>query len=402
MKIVFDLNTLVGKKRSGIGNYTWHLMDRIMAEHPEIELVGIFKGRVMVNDTATLKSLLASVVPYHPTTYGDQFKVALWHFRDRLRRFVRALPTAYTMHRIFYNWASQPQLKKLAAQGFIYHETNYIPCTYPARLIISVHDLSHIRYPEYHPKERVKYLNRTLPQALKAADKIITGSEFSRQELLACFDVDPAKVVTVLDGVDPQFKPMTALDVKPTLDKYGVAYQGYILSVCTIEPRKNLVRLLQAFSALPDRLRKRYPLVLSGEKGWSNRKILEMAEPLLQAGELIFTGYLPQADLPFLYAGAKVFAYPSLYEGFGLPVLEAMASGVPIVTSNVSSLPEVSAGSALEVDPLSVDAITHALQQLLEDEVLIQRCIARGLERAKLLTWSKCVRETVGVYASLN
>lgn len=391
MKILYSLTSLASPK-TGIGHYTQHLIEGVLA-HPDItDVVGMLKTSLL-NRADLLK--LDTNASFVPSTFFMRLK-------KRLFPFLRALPGAYRYRVWIEECLSKPLRTQLASEAFIYHETNFIPASYAGKLVISAHDLSYIRYPEYHPKERVNYLNRELPKALQRADKIIAVSEFSRQELLACFNLDPHKVVTVLNGVDKEFMPRKAEQVQPILDKHHIQYHQYILSVCTLEPRKNLSKLLQAFSLLPAKLRRSYPIVLVGGKGWNNQQMLNLAKPLLDAGELIITGYVPQSDLPSLYSGAKIFAYPSLYEGFGLPVLEAMASGVPVVTSNNSCLPEVSAGAALEIDPLSVEKIADALQRLLEDEALANACITKGLARAKLLTWDRCVEETVAVYRSLR
>ena len=185
------------------------------------------------------------------------------------------------------------------------------------------------------------------------------------------------------------------------LSALGLKYRGFVLSVCTLQPRKNLRRLVAAYASLPEPLRREFPLVLIGANGWMNSDLQRYIGALASAGQVVAPGYISRADLMHLLSAAAVFVYPSLYEGFGLPVAEAMASAVPVLCSNVTSLPEVSAGAAWEVDPYSADEIAHGLQQLLEDATLRDDLVAKGLRRAAELTWAATVEQTCGVYRSV-
>jgi glycosyltransferase involved in cell wall biosynthesis len=182
--------------------------------------------------------------------------------------------------------------------------------------------------------------------------------------------------------VDSAFQPYDESDCAAALTALGLNYQRFVLSVCTLQPRKNLQRLVEAFTHLPHELRDAYPLVLTGAQGWMNSALLRELEPLVAARQAVLPGYVSRATLLRLFASATVFAYPSLYEGFGLPVAEAMASGTPVLTSNLTSLPEVVAGAAWEVDPYSVDAITAGLERLLTDAPLRAELAAKGRHRA--------------------
>ncbi len=202
-------------------------------------------------------------------------------------------------------------------------------------------------------------------------------------------------------GANPAFRPHSAAALAPVLARWELQAQGYSLYVGTIEPRKNLDRLLDAYEALPKALRARYPLVMAGSPGWRSEHTHARMARAASAGWLHYLRYVPQADLPALYAGARLFAYPSLYEGFGLPVLEAMASGVPVLTSNVSSLPEVVGDVALSIDPQDTDAITAALVRGLQDEAWQLQACSAGIEHARQFTWARCIDRTVQVYAQL-
>lgn len=278
------------------------------------------------------------------------------------------------------------------------HVPNFIlpPCNNPT--ITTLHDLSHIHYPKFHPQDRVAYLNRYLPKTLQTATHLITVSEFVRQELITMLGVSADRITTVHNGIDPIFQPYPIPKLIPVLQYYNLRPDNYLLVVGTLEPRKNLVRLVEAYAQLPSVLHRHYPLVLVGTKGWLTKSLERHLLPLERCGQLYRLGYVPQQHLPLLYAGAHAFSYPSLYEGFGLPVLEAMASGIPTLTSNRSSLPEVAGDAALLVDPEDVDALTAGLERLLTDSDWRAAAIERGLHQASRFSWTRCVDETVAVY----
>ncbi|MEO5561233.1 MAG: glycosyltransferase family 1 protein, partial [Dokdonella sp.] len=188
----------------------------------------------------------------------------------------------------------------------------------------------------------------------------------------------------------------------PVLARHGLADRAYLLVVATQEPRKNLVRLARAYAALPIALRARHPLVIVGARGWLNAELEAALAPLEAHGEARRLGYVAEDDLPLIYAGAHAFAFPSLYEGFGLPVLEAIASGVPTLTSNVSSLPEIARDAVgaitLNVDPFDETALRGGLERVLQDSAWRDQASPRGIARARAFSWSRCVEQTVSVY----
>ncbi|MDD2546903.1 MAG: glycosyltransferase family 1 protein [Burkholderiaceae bacterium] len=295
------------------------------------------------------------------------------------------------------------QRLRLRGQGAaLYHSPNYFLPPFSGRTVTTVHDLSHHIYPEFHPAARIDYMRRMLPESLARADHVITVSESARQDLITHMGYPADRATAVPLGVNPVFRPHCAHELAPVLQRLGLEAQAYTLYVGTIEPRKNLDRLLAAYEALPSALRRRTPLVLAGSPGWCSEHTHERMERAASAGWLHYLRFVAQADLPALYAGAALFAYPSLYEGFGLPVLEAMASGVPVVTSNTSSLPEVVGAVALQVPPEDTAALTQALARGLQDERWRVQAATAGLERAARFTWERCVEQTVAVYARVT
>ena len=266
----------------------------------------------------------------------------------------------------------------------------------------TVHDLSIYRFPETHPPARRRYFELAFERSLRRADALITDSEAVRQELIADFGVAPERVTAIHLGVDASFHPRSDEELRPTLARHGLQPGGYLLSVATLEPRKKLDRLVAAYAELPAALQRQYPLVLTGAPGWLEGPIRTAIERGRAAGWLRFLGYVSEDELPLIYAGARALAMISVYEGFGLPVLEAMASGVPVLTSNRSCLPEVAGGAALLVQPDHVPAVALRLEQLLTDQSWRMRAVDAGLQRAQQLTWDACVRRTSIVYLTLR
>lgn len=286
----------------------------------------------------------------------------------------------------------------LGGADVLYHEPTYVPLPYNGPLVLTVCDMSCFDHPETHPAERVRLMQRDIPRAVARADHIIVISEASGQALRHWFNVDPARMTTTYLAADPRFQPRSAQALAPALASLGLTPGGYVLSVGTLEPRKNLVTLFAAYAGLPAALRKRYPLAVAGMKGWDTEGMMKFAEELIGRGELRLLGYVKDELIAPLYAGAAAFCYPSRYEGFGLPALEAMASGVPVITSNRTSLPEVVGEAGIMVDPDDVDALREHLRQLLEDRACAAELGQRGLVRAQTFSWERCARETFAVY----
>ncbi len=261
-----------------------------------------------------------------------------------------------------------------------------------------MHDLSWIRYPQTHPIERVRALDRFFGKGLEQASLILTDSSFVRQELMSEFRLPPQRIRVVPLAAGEAFRPAAVAQLEPTLTKYHLTPERYFLSVGTLEPRKNLKIVLQAYERLPTPLRERYPLILAGGSGWKNEALQRLLDPLEARGQVRRLGYLPQADLVALTAGACTLVYPSLYEGFGLPPLEAMSCGVAPVVSNVASLPEVVGDAGIQVDPADVQALTQALRSLAEDDALRSRLGALSLQRASAYSWQRCAAETADAY----
>jgi alpha-1,3-rhamnosyl/mannosyltransferase len=271
----------------------------------------------------------------------------------------------------------------------LYHEINTIARPFSGLTTATVHDLSFRADPALHPPARVAWMERRLLATLRQASRFAAVSSFTKAEMIARLGVPADRIDVVEPGLAAEFRPTPAEAAAPVLARLVLADRSYVLAVSTLEPRKNFDRLVAAHLLLPTAVRDRFPLVIVGGRGWGRVLDDAAADRATAAGTLRLPGFLPDADLIALYGRAAVCAYPSLYEGSGLPALEAMACDTPLVTSSTSALADTAGDAALKVDPLDVDALAGALQQVLEDETLAADLRARGLVHAGRYTWTR-------------
>lgn len=284
----------------------------------------------------------------------------------------------------------------------LYHSTDFVlpPVRSSAISVLTVHDLSFVRVPDSASPRLKTYLDTVVPRSVKRATHVLVDSEATKSDLISIYHVSPEKVSVLLSGVDARFVRASAESVANIRSKYGIGATPYILSVGTVQPRKNYGRLILALALLRSQGHD-VNLVIAGGKGWLEADIYQTLRTSRMESYVKFIGFAEDADLPALYSGAVCFAFPSLYEGFGLPVLEAMACGTPVVTSNLSSLPEVAGEAAITIDPYNVEALAHALKQIIDDSALRDRMINAGLARAQQFTWEKSATELMQVYNNL-
>lgn len=282
----------------------------------------------------------------------------------------------------------------------LFHGPNYF---LPDRIsdgIITVHDLSVLRFPEMHPEERVREFERKFSSSLERSSIIITDTEVIKEEVVARFGLSRDRVCSIHLAAGSVFRPRDDRALSSSLAQWGLRPGQYGLSVCTLEPRKRIRELVEAWGELDAKVRSATPLVLCGADGWRMdvfERTLGLAE---KDGWLVRTGYVGADVLPLLYAGARLFVYPSLYEGFGLPPLEAMASGVPVLISDEPSLVEVAGDAACIVDPADAKAFTAAINRLLTDDEMRSAMREKGLAHSATYDWSRCVQQTIDVYHS--
>jgi glycosyltransferase involved in cell wall biosynthesis len=310
--------------------------------------------------------------------------------------FKRLLPKPYEVSRAIQQ--SRFNTGVHARRPQLYHEPNFLPFNFDGPTVLTVHDLSYLRYPETHPDLRVRIMSKLLPPAIEKASHLLADSEFTRQEVMREFSVAADRISTTLLGVSAQFVPRDQRSCEAVLQRHGLRYGGFVLTVGTLEPRKNLLQVIRAYVGLPPRLARQYPLVIVGGKGWKSEGTDSELNALLADGRARHLGYLPAAELPIIYSAARIFVYPSLYEGFGLPAAEAMASGVPVIVSDRASLPEVVGDAGITVAPDDIDGMREALLELSEDDVERRRRATMGIEQAGNFSWARCGRQTAAVY----
>lgn len=284
----------------------------------------------------------------------------------------------------------------------IFHSPDFQFATFPGKSVVTIPDLSTLTHSDLHPASRVAYINRHIRRSVSHADHIITISDFVKREVIEKFGVSSDKVTTIYPGADQDFSPISRIAFEAANNDYSLEYKNYFIFVSTIEPRKNIGRLLESY--------KRYmlvegaaafPLVVVGMPGWNSRALHDELERLARTGHVRYLGYVARENLRVLLAGARALLYPSLYEGFGLPVVEAMKSGTAVLTSRDSAMSEISDQAALFADPLDTNEIFDNILRLHRDSSLVNRLVHEGLERSHRFSWESCARNTVTLYRSL-
>jgi glycosyltransferase involved in cell wall biosynthesis len=293
-----------------------------------------------------------------------------------------------------------PGVHRVHMPADVFHVTDYRVVRMDCPVVATLHDALPVKYPQWCNSRLRRTKNWLQKKAARKADHVIALSHFAIAELVECFGVDENRVSVVPCGVGSHWSeaPDPAATAA-TLSQFALR-PGYFLFVGTLQPRKNIERLLAAYLSLAPAIRGERQLVIVGGAGWRCEDLIRQIEAAQQNGEnVVWLGQVGQEEqLRHLYAAAGVFVFPSLYEGFGIPVVEAFASGVPVVASNTTSLPEVTQGAAIDVDPLSVAEIGAAMHALVRDDALRARCIAAGYQRARELTWYQTAVQTAAVY----
>jgi glycosyltransferase involved in cell wall biosynthesis len=384
MRIALDAIPLV-RERTGIGNYTRNLLDAMRRLAPEHEFY--------LSD-ALCGSAFTNLVRLGPGPVAD----------NPLARALRTpFPFMTLVRGLLFLGETLLGRRKAADRLDIFLGTTYSGIfSDQFRTVIVVHDLSHCYFPEAAEPSALVFLREQLPEVVRRAACILTDSENSKQDIVRFLAVPPEKVRAIYLGVGEQFRRITDREV---LDRTRVRYrlpQRFLLFVGTVQPRKNLAGTMRALAELNARTGRQYRLVVAGGSGWKSDDLPALARSLGIAELVQFTGFVADGDLPAIYNLADLFVLPSYYEGFGLPVVEAMACGVPVVTSATSSLMEVAGDAAVLVDPSSVEEIASGMERLLTDDALRERCVERGLARAATFTWERCARETLEVFRELE
>jgi len=288
-----------------------------------------------------------------------------------------------------------------AARFDVLHSPDFIPPFHRnCRSVITIHDLVFMLYPHFLTKDAARYYGQ-IDQAVRRTDAIIAVSQATKHDVMRLLGVPENKVTVIYEAASPVFRPIKMPDLRQRVrGRFGIPGE-FILFVSTIEPRKNVSTLLRAFRQFLDVYRREIKLVLAGEKGWLFDEVFRLVAELKLEKEVIFLGRVSTEELLWLYNTAETLVAPSIYEGFGLTPLEAMACGTPVIVSNVSSFPEIVGDAGLFIDPGCADELMVAMQRILSDSELRASLIEKGLKRAALFSWDKAAQETLALYRSL-
>jgi glycosyltransferase involved in cell wall biosynthesis len=303
------------------------------------------------------------------------------------------------LHRLWQRLRLPLPVELITGPLDVFYSPDFVlpPTLRATRTLLTVHDLSFLHYPDAYVPSLRRYLERAVPRSVARADRLLADSKATRADLIAYYGAAPDKIDVLYCGVDPRFGPDSNPGERVRLqDRYGIDDRPYVLTVGTLQPRKNFARLIEAFVSLAADVQ----LLIAGGRGWLCEDILAKAAEHRDRVRLL--GFVDDADLPALYRNAELFSLPSLYEGFGLPVLEAMACGTPVVCSGVSSLPEVAGDAASMIDPFDVDGLAAAIARVLQEAAVRRNMAARGLEQAKRFTWEQVAQQLLRVLDSLH
>ncbi|TVY09790.1 glycosyltransferase family 4 protein [Paenibacillus cremeus] len=375
MELYIDAQPLLGP-RTGIARYV-ECLSSVLARDEQINLSlafnrllkGVKEPEIHQYALATGASIVNNVYPY---------KVLRRLFKPNL------------LYHVPYDLFSK--------KADIFHGTNFVYTpVVKGKTIITIHDLAYMRFPETTSQRIYSHHSKWVPYSARQCDHIIADSLQTKQDIIELLKIEESKIDVIPLAADNRFKVIDDFNVKLILEKYDLP-KDYILFVGTLEPRKNLTGLLQAYSALRRNSVVDTKLVIVGTKGWKFSPIFQLIQDLALQEDVIFTGFIADEDLPAIYNGARIFTMPSIYEGFGLPILEAMQCGIPVLGSNVSSLPEIIGDNGLLLQPNDTKAWAEAMYRLLTDHETHATFSNLSIQRAENFTWEKTALETMNIY----
>ncbi len=360
MRIAINTRFLLKGRLEGIGHFTWEVARRLVTAHPEHEFLFLFDR------------------PWHPDF------VPAGHVQP-LRLFP---PARHPL--LFVAWfegAVPRALRRWGADVFLSPD-NFCSLRTPVPTVLVIHDLAWRHFPEQVPWAHRMYYQHFTPRFVRRADRIVTVSEYTRRDLLAAFPLEPERIAVACNGCRPIFRPLSENEKQAVRDRYADG-KPYFLFVGAVHPRKNVHRLIEAW----DRFRKMtgapVKLLIGGRFAWQTGPVRTAWERATHRDDIVFLGYLDEDELPAITGAALGLTYTSLFEGFGVPLLEAMHCDVPLIVSNVSSMPEVAGKAALLVDPTDVEAIARAMARLWQDDALRARLVAHGRVQRRKFTWDR-------------
>jgi len=377
MTIGIDIRCLAQGKHTGVEEYTVNLLNSLFGFDKDNEY------RLFYNSYKASPEIISGFLKYK--------NVKLCRFR-----YPNKVLNSY------FRFLKYPKIDKMIGDVDVFFSPNIIfsSLSRNCRRIVTFHDLSFERYPEFFSRKRRLWHKTVTPSRLaKKADEIIAVSDSTKQDLVQLYNIDPKKIKVIYSGIEERFSPVeNKEELRRVRKKYNLP-EKFILFLGTLEPRKNIEGLILAFDKLKQS--KNLNLVIAGSKGWLYENIYKTAQKVNSSDNIKFIGYIDPEGKPALYSLAKLFVYPSFWEGFGFPPLEAMACGTPVITSNVSSLPEVIGEAGLLVDPYNINEIAEAMNQVLQGESLRTNLQKKGIERAREFSWGKTAKETLKVFREL-
>lgn len=375
MKIGLEIQPIL-KNKTGVGWYTQNIIENLQNDNLLFEGYGFN----FLNRNNIMESLL-----------NIQFDT----------KINKLMP--YGVYRRLWDMIPVSYNKIFNSKADIYHFFNYIvPPKIEGKVIVTVYDMVYKLFPETMTRKNYNRLDKELTRSISRADKVITISENSKKEILQYFDINEQKIDIIYPGIDNEIytRKYNINDEKKVKQKYNLP-ENYILYLGTLEPRKNIIRIIDAYYELNNKI-KDIKLVLAGSKGWMYDDIFKKIKDYGLEDKVIITGYIDEEDKPLLYKMSNAFVFPSLYEGFGMPVLEAMASGVPVITSNTSSLPEVVGDAGFLTDLYNTKELADAIIEVLENEELRAKMIDKGLKQSQKFSWKKSAKKLIEIYKEVG
>ena len=344
----------------GIGLFTHESLQRMVKSHPEVEFVFIFDRKP---DPEFVYEKNVKALTLSPQA-RDPFLYYIW-----------------------YQLSLPRLLKKLKVDLFVSPD-GMIPLKMDIKTLAVVHDLNFEHFPEYLPKRIRKYYQKYFPAFVKKADRIATVSEYSKQDIINTYNCPTDKIDVVYNGANINYKPNSESDQTKIKEQFTEG-KDFFLFVGTLHPRKNLINLFKAFGRFKEQSKSDMKLLVVGRKMWWSKEAEDQYKNLKHQKDIVFTGRIDAEILYQITASAYALTYVPFFEGFGIPIIEAMSSGTPVITSNLTSMPEVAGDAAILVDPTSIEEIANAMISISEDQSLHQQLINSGLERSKVFTWDK-------------
>jgi glycosyltransferase involved in cell wall biosynthesis len=373
MRIGIDARSVL-KQRTGVGNYTYNLIQHLSQLDRENQYVLFYSHHLNVR----------SSIP----------EIDNPNFENKFLRFPNKLLN------LLWGTVKLPKIDWFVGDVDVYHSPNYcLNVLARGKSMMTIHDLNFLAYKQFTIASGRWHYAFKIKNYAQKVDAIVADSQSTKNEIIKYLKIPEEKIHVIYLGCSPAFQPLSSSETKQKImEKYQIK-RDFILYVGTLEPRKNLKGIIQAYNY--SRAKDDFLLVLAGGKGWKYKHIFRLVNQLKLQDRVVFCGYMPDSDLPALYNSASVFVYPSFYEGFGLPPLEAMACGTPVIVSDTTSLPEVAGDAGIYVDPFDIEQISVSIDTVLSDVKLCRTLRERGLMRAKLFSWEKTARETIKLYKRL-